>query len=175
MTETVETKVESVETTVETKVETTVETKVMKVTAQEVGLEYVDMLYDSLSELVSGEELTPLNVTTVLVNLMQVTETYPTLHGVEKKQLIMRVLEKYVNQHPGNGLDLSMIPPTIDMLVDLDRGKIAIKLDPACCLAALLGCLSSAQRAKEQQKKKLLLKQKLEQKKIELEKKIASI
>ena len=145
-----------------------------KVIAQEVGLEYVDMLYDSLSGMIVGD-LTPLNVTSVLVSLMQLTETYPNLHGVEKKNLIMKVLEKYVEKHPDNGLDLSMIPPTIDMLVDLDRGKIAIKLDPACCLAALLGCLSSAQRAKEAQKKKILLKQKLEQKKIELEKKIQNL
>lgn len=104
---------------------------------------HVDMLYNSLTDILKNQELTPLNLASTIVALMQLVEKYPRLSGREKKEILLEVFRRYKRDHPGNSLDLDLLPGTIDMFVDLDKGEVTIKLSKQSLLDCLTCCLKT--------------------------------
>lgn len=104
---------------------------------------HVDMLYNSLTDILKNQELTPLNLASTIVALMQLVEKYPKLSGKEKKEILLEVFARYRREHPGCSLDLDLLPGTIDMFVDLDKGEVTIKLSKQSLLDCLTCCLKT--------------------------------
>lgn len=95
----------------------------------------VDKLYISLSELVKGKKLTTENAVQIAINLMQIVETYPNLHGKQKKALVLQVLKLFVRGNMDGDEERALLtfidlflPTVIDTLVSVDKKEIAIKI-----------------------------------------------
>ena len=98
-----------------------------------VGSKYVDSLYDSLSKI--STTLTKENITIIVINLMQLAEKYPELTGVQKKQLVIHVVKKFIKDKTDNEQEEVLLtfvdiflPTIIDTLVSVDKKEIVIKL-----------------------------------------------
>ena len=95
----------------------------------------INNLYAQTEQIIGGN-LTLENMFGVLVNLMQVVEHYKEIKGIQKKQLILLVLNKYINQHivlEGDALLLKnlvqkSLPMVIDTIVSIDKKELAIKI-----------------------------------------------
>jgi len=141
-----------------------------------VAEEYVDRLYEDLVRIIGDEPLTMLNLASVLVNLMQIVERMHDLHGKEKKNLIIRVVDKYMDAHPSDGMSILIVAPMIDTMVSIDRGEMAIKIKPINCLLACLGiCLTMDQQNKRHHRNDQRRKTKLQKRKDALERELAKL
>ena len=94
---------------------------------------YVDSLYNTLTN--SNSVLTKENITTIVVNLMQLVEKYPDLTGVQKKQLVIDVVNKFIKDNTeGDEEEILLtfanifLPTLIDTFVSVDKKKIVIKM-----------------------------------------------
>ena len=89
---------------------------------------------------------TPENIITIALDLMQVVETYQELKGVEKKQLIINTLKKFIDDEMKgtdpeyNKLILLIVnttlPIAIDAFISIDTKQIQIKITgylKTCC------------------------------------------
>jgi hypothetical protein len=100
-------------------------------------------LYDEISAVVGNAGLSISNLTAVVIALMKVVED-PVwkLSGSDKKALVIKILNKYVEEKIDNdqieAIIESMIPPLIDSIVDVATGVIQVKLKS--CLASICGC-----------------------------------
>lgn len=94
---------------------------------------YVDGLYNTLSK---GDSLvTKENITTIVINLMQLVEKYPDLTGEQKKKLVIHVVKNFIKDKTDNEEEEVLLtfvdiflPTLIDTLVSVDKKKIVIKL-----------------------------------------------
>lgn len=93
-------------------------------------------LFEEISTIVGEGRLTPVNITGITIAMMQIAEDPSfSLTGREKKDLIIKVLDTYVDKEINDvqfKVDLkllvhSTIPPLIDSLVGLSKGDILIK------------------------------------------------
>lgn len=99
------------------------------------GSDLIDKLYNSLSHLVKGKKLTTENAMEIGINLMQIVETYPDLHGKQKKALVLHVLKRFVKENMVGDeekvlltfIDL-FLPTVIDTLVSVDKKEFTIKI-----------------------------------------------
>jgi len=95
----------------------------------------IDRLYTSLSELVKGEKLTTENAMQIALNLMKIVETYPDLHGRQKKALVLYVLKRFVRENMDGDEEKDLLtfidlflPTVIDTIIYVDKKEIAIKI-----------------------------------------------
>jgi len=100
-------------------------------------------LYKDLENILGDGSLTPINFATTCISLMQNVESFTNLRGLEKKDVILRVFEKYIAEEQPDDIVLNIIPSFIDAMISVDRGEISIKIKPEKCLAACFGCVSS--------------------------------
>lgn len=107
---------------------------------------YFQSTLTSFELLANGQELNAINILTLCISLMQMIEQYPAITGSQKKELVLKVFDKYVENHGGNATPfLALLPSFIDTSVSLDKGNIAINMTVAdaqehavgCCLALL--------------------------------------
>ncbi len=104
-------------------------------------------LYNKIVSVVGDGQLTPANITGIIIAMMQMVED-PTfgLSGIEKKDLVVEVINRYIDSEIKEAhaqavlkiLTQSTIPPLIDSLVGLSRGDIVIKGKK--CIKRLLCC-----------------------------------
>lgn len=94
---------------------------------------YVDNLYATLSE--SNLSLTKENITTIVINLMQLVQKYPDLTGIQKKNLVIYVVKKFIEDKTDKEEEEVLLtfvdiflPTLIDTLVSIDKKEIVIKL-----------------------------------------------
>jgi len=95
-----------------------------------------EKLYEELKKILAGAKLTASNLTVILVNLMQIVETYPKLTGPQKKEVILSSINMLIDDQNDNVEDAKTLkfvvamtlPNLIDTLVKIDRKKIGIKL-----------------------------------------------
>lgn len=97
------------------------------------GKKYVDGLYNTLSK--GDSPVTKENITTIVINLMQLVEKYPDLTGEQKKKLVIHVVKKFIKDKTDNEEEEVLLtfvdiflPTLIDTLVSVDKKEIVIKL-----------------------------------------------
>jgi len=99
-------------------------------------LKLVEKLYKKLM-IRMDFELSPENITTYLVTLMQIVEGIKTLKGQDKKNLVIQVMEFLIIERIRDDniykQQLSLlvkltIPELIDMIISIDRKKMKIKI-----------------------------------------------
>jgi len=94
---------------------------------------YVDGLYKTLTK--SDSPLTKENITTIVINLMQLVEKYPDLTGEQKKLLVIHVIKKFIKDITDKEEEEVLLtfvdiflPTLIDTLVSVDKKEILIKI-----------------------------------------------
>ena len=98
----------------------------------------VDKLTDFVLGIIGGSELSSLNLLGVCVSLMQVVEKYPKLQGVQKKDLVVRTLQRVIEKNGGSVDILALVPSFIDLAVSIDRKKVKIAVEQGCF--KIFGC-----------------------------------
>lgn len=115
---------------------------------------YFDGLLRDLEDIIGDGQLTTLNVLSTCVNLMQLVERKKNISGKQKKELVLKVLRRYIFDHGGEESILSILPDFIDTAVSLDKGEVTIKVDmekvSGCCLSM---CSSFVNKKKDKQRK----------------------
>lgn len=113
---------------------------------------HFDMLLEDLEKIIGNGEINPMNVFSVTINLMQVTEGYGDLKGVEKKDLVLKVLKKFLENHGGDHIGndtlIGLLPSFIDAAIDLDKGEVTIKVNTKSMLACCSGLLTVLKKKK---------------------------
>lgn len=112
---------------------------------------HLDGLSNELNNALAGQPLTPLNVTVMVLRLMTVVETIPSLTGEEKQKLVMDCIERYFAESPSadSQLIMSMLPGFIRTAVSLDNGEITIHIDTKKCCPWLGGGRKKKRRVKK--------------------------
>lgn len=93
-------------------------------------------LYEELNKILAGAKLNTSNLTVILVNLMQIVETYPKLTGSQKKEVILAAINMLIDDQNDNVEDAETLkllvkmtlPNLIDTLVSIDKKQLNIKL-----------------------------------------------
>ncbi len=104
----------------------------------------VDQLYDQLSKMIGKNgNITTVNITSVAVSLMKIVEKYPQLTGEDKKNMVIMVLKKFIEEfvHDEEEKVLleciieTVLPSMVDMFISLDKNieSIAKKKFASCC------------------------------------------
>ena len=104
----------------------------------------VDTLYVEFKTMIAGQTITASNVVSIVVNLMQLVERYDTITGPQRKETIMRVLNKslgdlYTPSDVKIIIDMT-VPVMIDTFVSIDKKKVMIATENglkrlfSCCL-----------------------------------------
>jgi hypothetical protein len=115
---------------------------------------YFDRLVEDVENLVGDNGLTPLNLLSVCVNLMQTVENLPDLKGSQKKDLVVKVLEKCISGQEGDSVMLAMLPSFIDTTISVDRHEVEISLDTEDVMSCCLGICSAVLATRKKRKKK---------------------
>ena len=97
-----------------------------------------DSMYQDLYVLLNGRDISDNNIIQTVVQLMQNAEKFTELEGLEKKELIIRVYDKYLHEHPCS-VGVDMLPTIMDSLIAVDRREVTVKERPrgvfGCCRA----------------------------------------
>ena len=102
-----------------------------------------DRLYDKLKDL-GSDGVTSGNITGIVLSLMQFVQTIGGLNGAQKKQLVISVIRKFINEEIEDrdlARDLSVfveltLPPLIDEFVALNNRETRIKIKS--CISKIL-------------------------------------
>jgi len=97
--------------------------------------EVVEHIYKKLEEILIGRKLTSDNIISVVVLLMQSIEIYNKLNGTEKKNIIIQVLKRFLddkieNTEEANHISVLVketVPHLIDTLIAVNKKKLVIK------------------------------------------------
>ena len=76
----------------------------------------------------------------IMVDLMKIVDTYPNLNGSQKKQLVLEVLNLVIDELPMSQDEQSglkhlvekTLPTVIDVVIDIDKKKLKIKIQKCC-------------------------------------------
>lgn len=98
-------------------------------------IDSINRLYNKLEEILGENKLSCDNLISVVVLLMQYVETYKELKGEEKRNIIIRVLKRFIADKIGNeegAYDINLLikttlPDIIDSLVAVDKKQLVIK------------------------------------------------
>lgn len=94
----------------------------------------INNLYNEINQLMDGEIINLNNGITFGVNLMQLVEKYKTFTGQEKKQIVIDVINKIIEEQvddENTERDLitfanTVLPTTIDTIISIDKKEIII-------------------------------------------------
>lgn len=109
--------------------------------------EKVLKLYDELEKVVKEEGFTSSNIISIVIYLMQIVEGYNDLSGKEKKELVIEVLNKFIDENVDDEKEENelkflvriTVPPLIDSIISLDKRELKIKTEK--CLSKIFCCL----------------------------------
>ena len=95
-----------------------------------------EKIYEELKNILSGAKLNSSNLTNILINLMQIVETYPKLSGIQKKEVILASINMLIDDQNDNVEDSETLkilvkmtlPSLIDNLVKIDKKQLSIKI-----------------------------------------------
>lgn len=105
--------------------------------AQIITEHYVDKLTKEIQNIITDDGITTENISSIMLSLMVIVDQYPNLTGIQKKQIILAVLKKYVLDNFNNDseecIDLlhvieTVLPNTINLMISIDKGEVAIRL-----------------------------------------------
>lgn len=98
-------------------------------------MEYVNKLYETLSNIIGDNKLTTTNAVLITTNLMQIVEKYPNVSGTQKKNLVIHVLKRFVIDNLEGNDEQAMLlfidvflPSIIDTIISIDKKVLAIKM-----------------------------------------------
>lgn len=105
-------------------------------------------LRKQLESLLTGKNLTSENILNITVNLMQLIQKYPGLSGTDRKRIVIKVLEYFVNHNVDDkqekrDLELLIqltVPSFIDTIVSVDKGELVVNTKK--CFSKLFKCCS---------------------------------
>jgi hypothetical protein len=110
--------------------------------------ENIDKLYSYLSKILTNDTITKDNIIYLVINLMQVVDTYK-IKGQEKKELTISVLKLFIQNNIGDLSDdfnsdtnknrnllisyiENFLPSIIDILISMETNMFSIKKDKGC-------------------------------------------
>lgn len=104
-----------------------------------VPAEVVDAFYAELEALVSEDGFTPLNYVRICLNLIAIAEENLSLSGLQKKALVLAVVQRYADKDDGHLLSsfIDLTPALIDNFIAVDKGELKIHASKA----SVKGCL----------------------------------
>lgn len=106
---------------------------------QKIDLELaMTALSQQTRKLLDGHKPTVASILPTVVNLMQAAESINTIHGTQKKQMIVDALGNYISDEIKDDLEESdyrdlmmyvnfVLPELIDTLISIDKKEIIIK------------------------------------------------
>ncbi len=102
--------------------------------------EPVSRLYDEIEAMIDGKKIDATSIISVATLLMKTVEKYTDVNGIQKKEIVLAVLRKIVEEkvddqdEKKNILFLieTTVPPVIDALVSVDKGQLKIKIQKGC-------------------------------------------
>jgi len=100
----------------------------------------VSRLYDEIETLIEGKKIDAGSIISIATLLMKTVEKYSDVNGIQKKEIVLAVLRKIVQEkisdpdERANVLFLveQTVPPVIDALVAVDKGQLKIKIQKGC-------------------------------------------
>lgn len=110
-----------------------------------ISQEDIDNLIKDLSKIISDKKVTTANILSVITQLMVAAAKYPNLSGSQKKELVIYVTRKFIEDSKdldeNTKLELltmfdTIIPTAIDLLVAASKSKFAFKIKKkllSCC------------------------------------------
>lgn len=111
----------------------------------EINIADVDNLTKDLVSIIEGKKITTSNILAIVTQLMMVLAKYQNLTGVQKKELLIYVMKKFVEESEDIDEDTKrellfmfdlIIPSAIDLLVATSKNKFAFKIKKTlfpCC------------------------------------------
>jgi hypothetical protein len=123
------------------------ETKEIKIADETIvfPLNASEMLYQELQKIMGDGKLTRSNIVIILLSLMQSVESYDSVHGVQKKAIILdvfnRLIDTQVTDHQ-EAMQLKLlvqltIPTVIDKFKSIDNKETIIHINKkisSCCV-----------------------------------------
>lgn len=108
-------------------------------------------LYQTVISVLNGQSLNLINISTVLINLMEEVEKIKTLSGDEKKSLVLSVIQYTINEsslHDNEKIILNqvcnlLIPEIINIIITSSKNGYnlnTIKTDCFSCFSVLKCC-----------------------------------
>ena len=107
---------------------------------EEKRLTLLENLYIEISQIIGTSVITTDSIFSIVVNIMQLVENYKELTGQEKKDAVILVIERVIEEH----LEVTegpeaikfflkfMLPKAIDTIISLDKSEIVIKTKKCC-------------------------------------------
>lgn len=93
----------------------------------------VDDLIKQITHTLPTEGITPGNVAQLVLQLMQLVERVPSLSGAQKKQIVIQVVNKLLQQFNVSSEVQSLIsmtvPPLIDAFIQVDKKQVMISIE----------------------------------------------
>ncbi len=97
---------------------------------------YINQAYSDFIKIVEGSEgkgITPLNIASLCLNVMQIAGRFVSLRGLEKKQVVLGVFDRYISEHPDASILVSILPNMIDLFVSVENKELKINVNPSNC------------------------------------------
>ena len=100
----------------------------------------VSRLYDELSGIIGDRKITVTNIVSVVTLLMKTVDKYTDVKGIQKKELVLAVVTKVVNETMSDDDERNnilyvvegVLPTVIDTIIQVDKGQLLIKLKKTC-------------------------------------------
>jgi hypothetical protein len=107
----------------------------------------VNTLYNNLKDIIGNGKISVANITSITINLMQIVDKYKNVKGLEKKKIVLDVLNRIVDDTIDDKAEEQQlklllaisVPVLIDTFIAIDKGELAIKTKKAviklftCC------------------------------------------
>ena len=102
--------------------------------------EPVSRLYDEIESMIDGKKIDAASIISIATLLMMTVEKYSDVKGIQKKEIVLAVLRKVVEEKIDDADERSSVlflieqtvPPVIDALVAVDKGQLKIKIQKGC-------------------------------------------
>lgn len=112
-----------------------------------IPLQLIKPIYDQIGIFLDGNKLSTYNIIDLSINLMKFIETFPELSGIEKKNIVLHVLNKFSNDYLNDGHNKTniinfieyILPSLIDSIISIDNKEIIINTNKgfkklfSCC------------------------------------------
>ena len=102
--------------------------------------EPVARLYDEVESIISNKKIDAGSMISVVTLLMKTVDKYTDVNGIQKKEVVLAVLRKIIEEtvkdesERQNILYLAdqAVPAVIDTIVSIDKGQLKIKIEKGC-------------------------------------------
>lgn len=97
----------------------------------------IDEIINTVDKSIKDKQINTLNILSICISVMQLAEQ-TVLKGADKKTLVMEVMNRLIVKYGGDSGLLAVLPSFIDQTIAVDKGNIAIHINPeqvaTCCM-----------------------------------------